>query len=129
MASYKMDYKFMGEESLRKSGLAHYVIVRPGGLAGGEGEGSHVRPTDVQPGTQHLVYGHAEADLGAARSIHRTDVAAVVCEALASSDAAGKTIEIVARPKTEGEPTIAEQVSGLFKSLPTDALLKLQDPI
>lgn len=114
-----MDYKFMGEEALRNAGLAHYAIVRPGGLAGGEG-GSHVRPTDIQPGTQHLVSGPAEGDLGSARSIHRADVAAVVCEALTCSDAARKTIEIVARPKAEGEPTIAEQLNGIFKSIPED---------
>jgi len=115
-----MDYKFMGEETLRNSGLHHYVIVRPGGLVGGEGEGSHVRPTDVLPGTQHLCAGPAEADLGSARSIHRADVAAVVCEALASPDAAGKTIEIVAKPAADGELTVAEQVNGIFKSIPQD---------
>jgi uncharacterized protein YbjT (DUF2867 family) len=115
-----MDYKFMGEETLRNSGLAHYVIVRPGGLAGGEGEGSHVRPTDIQPDTQHLVFGPAEADLGKSRSVHRADVAAVVCEALTCTEAARKTIEIVARPTTEGEPTIGEQLNGIFKSIPED---------
>merc|ERR1712159_596782 len=69
-------YKFMGEEALRSSGITRYVIVRPGALISGEGG-----ETGIKPGDQHLVYGGAGADLGDAASIHRADVAAVVCKA------------------------------------------------
>lgn len=111
-----MDYKFRGEEALRSSGLDQYVIVRPGGLAGGEG-----RTTDTQPGAQYLVSGAAEADLGGSGgSIHRADVAAVVCEALTCPDAACKTIEIVARAPNQGEPTIEQQLACVFEAIPQD---------
>jgi len=114
-----MDYKWEGEEALRKSGLAQYVVIRPGGLLGGEG--GMARPTDVQPRTQHLLFGAAEADLGSSRSIHRTDVAAVACEALKSSEAGRKTVELVARPREEGDPSFDEQLGLIFKELPVDA--------
>ena len=51
-------------------------------MVGGEG-----RNDDVQPGTQHLVSGAAEAGLSSAANIHRADVAAVVCEAMNCPDA------------------------------------------
>lgn len=112
-----MDAKWEGEEVLRSSGL-EYSIVRPGGLAGGEGK--NTRPTDKKPGTEHLIVGAAEQDLGETRSIHRADVAAVVCEALTCSDAASKTIEIVARPPEGGEPTIPQQLASVFDAIPKD---------
>ena len=115
-----MDYKFMGEEALRSSGLDQYVIVRPGGLAGGEGR--NMRSTDIQPSTQYLVSGAAEADLGGSGgSIHRADVAAVACEALTCTDAACKTVEIVARAPNRGEPTIEQQLACVFKAIPPDS--------
>lgn len=114
-----MDYKFEGEEYVRKAGLP-YTIVRPGGLAGG-GDGS-TRDPGCEPGTQYIVAGQAEADLGKARSIHRADVAAVVCEAINSADADNKTIEVVARPREEKDPSFADHLKTLFKDLPTDAV-------
>jgi len=117
-----MDYKFKGEESLRSAGLSHYVIVRPGGLAGGEG--ANVRPTEKKPGMEHLVAGAAEADIDSAangnRSIHRADVAAVVCQALTCPEGTCKTIEIVARPPEGGEPTIEQQLACVFDAIPQD---------
>merc|ERR1712014_72955 len=71
-----MDYKFMGEEYLRKSCL-DYTIVRPGGLTGGEGAVS--RPACAEPGTEYIVAAGAEGNVGKAINIHRTDVASVVC--------------------------------------------------
>jgi uncharacterized protein YbjT (DUF2867 family) len=117
-----MDSKFRGEELLRSAGLSHYVVVRPGGLAGGEGP--NVRPTDRKPGKDHLVAGAAEADIDTAangnRSIHRADVAAVMCQALTTPEGTGKTIEIVARAPEGGEPTIEQQLACVFDAIPQD---------
>jgi len=112
-----MDYKFQGEEALRKSGQ-EYAIVRPGGLTGGEGG---QRGSTTPSGTEYILAAGPEGDLGSARSIHRTDVAAVVCEALRSAEAKNKTIEIVARPRAEGDPSFEDRVKEIFKSIPTDA--------
>lgn len=114
-----MDYKFKGEQVLRKR--AHsidYTIVRPGGLTGGEGP--MARKTDVEPGTQFIVACGAEGDCSGGRSIHRRDVAAVVCEAFSTADARNKTIEIVARPLAEGDPSFGERLKDIYKSLPAD---------
>jgi len=107
-----MDYKFEGEEFVRKSGL-EYVIVRPGGLMGGEGQ----RPAKSEPGSEHILAAEAEGDLGSARSIHRGDVAAVVCEALFSDDAKNKTIEIVARPREEEDPRFEQRLTTMFDDI------------
>lgn len=113
-----MDYKFEGEQYVRKAGL-EYTIVRPGGLSGG-GDGASQGNTALAPGTQHIVAGAAEADLGKARGIHRADVASVVCEAIDSADAKNKTIELVARPREETEPSFADHLKTLFKDIPVD---------
>jgi len=110
-----MDYKFEGEEFVRKSGLP-YVIVRPGGLTGGEGQ----RQAKSEPGSEHILAAAAEGDLGSARSIHRGDVAAVVCEALLSEDATNKTIEIVARPRNADDPSFEANLKEMFKNIPAD---------
>jgi uncharacterized protein YbjT (DUF2867 family) len=112
-----MDRKFLGEEALRKSGI-EYTIIRPGGLTGGEGD---KRGTTTQPGTEYVLAAVAEGDLGKARSIHRTDVASVVCEAMKSPDAVNKTIEIVARPRTEQDPSFADRLQEICKGIPVDA--------
>jgi len=112
-----MDYKFMGEEALRTSGL-EYVIIRPGGLVGGEGG----RAATQLPGVEHVIATGAEGDCGKARSIHRADVAAVVVAAMFSQDAKGKTVEIVSRPRAEGDETFDVRIPGLFQAIPADEL-------
>lgn len=111
-----MDYKFEGENAVRASGL-EYVLVRPGGLTGGEG-GQREEATPST--TEYIIAGGAEADLGSARSIHRTNVAAVVCEAISSEDAKNKTIELVARPRTEEDPSLEDHLKALFKEIPDE---------
>lgn len=111
-----MDYKFEGEQILRnRVHNIDYTIVRPGGLVGGEG--SMARKTDVEPGTQYIIACEAEGDCSGGGSIHRRDVAAVVCEAFSSSDAKNKTVEIVARPLAEGDPSFGEHLKEIYKSL------------
>jgi uncharacterized protein YbjT (DUF2867 family) len=110
-----MDYKFMGEESLRKSGQ-EYTIVRPGGLTGGEGGRAAATP----PGTDFILAAGPEGDLGKARSINRSDVASVVCEALRSPDAKNKTIEVVSRTRTEGDPSFDDHLKEIFKTIPAN---------
>lgn len=112
-----MDYKFEGEQILRKR--VHnidYTIVRPGGLVGGDG--SMARKTDVEPGSQYIIACEAEGDCSGGRSIHRRDVAAVACEAFTTPDAKNKTVELVARPLAEGDPSFVERLAQIYKSLP-----------
>eukprot|EP00928_Gymnodinium_smaydae_P006243 TRINITY_DN12188_c0_g2_i1.p1 TRINITY_DN12188_c0_g2~~TRINITY_DN12188_c0_g2_i1.p1 ORF type:complete len:274 (-),score=51.13 TRINITY_DN12188_c0_g2_i1:94-840(-) len=111
-----MDYKFKGEQALRTSGL-EYVIVRPGGLKGGEGSGPQARPSDTAPGAEYIIAAGPEGDVQGSQSIHRADVAAVVCEALRSADAKNKTIEIVSRPRTDADPTFENRLQNLFASI------------
>jgi len=113
-----MDYKFMGEEALRGCGV-EYTIVRPGGLQGGEG-GTGMKPR-AAPGTEYIVAAGPEGDVGKASSIHRTDVASVVSEAIVSADANCKTIEIVARPREDSDPSFDDHLKEIFKSIPLDA--------
>jgi uncharacterized protein YbjT (DUF2867 family) len=114
-----MDYKFMGEEFLRGCGL-EYTIVRPGGLQGGEG-GTGMKPR-ADPGTEYILAAGPEGDVGKATSIHRTDVASVVAEAVNSPEAKGKTIEIVARPREDSDPAFDDHLKAIFKSIPLDAV-------
>jgi uncharacterized protein YbjT (DUF2867 family) len=111
-----MDYKFQGEEALRQSGI-DYTIVRPGGLSGGDGQ----RETKATPAEEHVLAAAAEGDLGSERGIHRTNVAAVVYEALQSTDASKKTIEIVARARAEGDASQEDHMKGIFKDIPVDS--------
>jgi len=111
-----MDKKFLGEEVLRRSGL-EYCIVRPGGLTGGE---TSQRPAHAEPGTEFIIATGPEGDSQGKSSIHRADVAAVICEAFRSTDAKGKTVEIVGRPKNPDDPSFEERVKGLFKDIPID---------
>merc|ERR1712232_1097749 len=87
-----LDNKFKGEMALRESGLL-YSIVRTGVMMGGH----KAPPTDRWPGREHLVFVPPKASLGTAYSIHRTDVAAVLCKALTDPHAQKVTIEIAAR--------------------------------
>lgn len=110
-----MDYKFEGEEALRESGQ-EYTIVRPGGLVGGEKE-----PAEKStPGTEHIEATGPEGDVGSSHSIHRTDVADVVCAALFSPAAKGKTIEITSRARTDEDPSYADHLRNIFKDIPMD---------
>jgi uncharacterized protein YbjT (DUF2867 family) len=88
-----MDYKFLGEEYLRNS-HQEYTIVRPGALVGGDGS-----QRGNAPGEEYIVAAAPEGEMGGARSIHRADVAAVVCEALRSPEAKNKTFEIASLPR------------------------------
>lgn len=113
-----------------------YVVVRPGGLVGGDPMPQIMRPfndpsSDAAsgkrgaikrvPGTQHILACRAEGTLDkAVRSIHRADVAAVVVAALTATDAPGKTIEVVARPREDGDPSFADRVASIFADLPLD---------
>lgn len=93
-------WKYLGEESLRRSGLK-YTVVRPGGLAN-------------TPGTQAVV--GAQGDTGQQRgSISRDDVALVCVKALGNPDAIGKTFEISGDPGGK-----ATDWSGFFKALNVD---------
>merc|ERR1712216_834173 len=103
---------------LRKSGQ-EYAIVRPGGLTGGDGG---QRPSKTPPGVEHIVAAGPEGDVsGGTSSIHRIDVAAVVYEAIKSADAKNKTIEIVSRPRADGDPSFAERAQEIFNSIPADS--------
>jgi uncharacterized protein YbjT (DUF2867 family) len=104
-----MDNKFLGEEALRNSGQ-DYCIVRPGGLTGGDNQ----RKANSDPGMEHIMASAAEGDVGNSSSIHRTDVASVVVEALNSGDAKNKTVEIVSRPRLDTDPDFKAHVAGLF---------------
>lgn len=115
-----MDYKFEGEEFVRKSGMG-YTIVRPGGLKGGDGGTGG--QASFEPGTQFIVAAAAEGDVGQARSIHRTDVASVACEAFNTPDAKNKTIEIVCRPPVDGDPDFAERLRTIFQGIPQDSAM------
>eukprot|EP00668_Euglena_longa_P032047 GGOE01041331.1.p1 GENE.GGOE01041331.1~~GGOE01041331.1.p1 ORF type:complete len:334 (-),score=95.01 GGOE01041331.1:232-1200(-) len=109
-----MDRKYDGEEALRHARVP-YTIVRPGGLTGGEGQ-----RVGGPPGTDHLLVAEAEGFLEGATSIHRADVAAVVLEALRSEAAKFKTVEVVARPREEGDPQFEEHLHTLFATIPRD---------
>lgn len=111
-----MDNKFLGEEVLRKSGM-EYCIVRPGGLTGGE---TTQRKGHTEPGQEHIMAAGPEGDVGKTSSIHRTDVAIVICEAVRSPDAKNKTVEIVSRPRSQDDPSFDERVRGLFQDIPAD---------
>lgn len=113
-----MDYKFMGEECLRKSSL-DYTIVRPGGLTGGEVAVN--RQASSEPGTEYIVAAGPEGDVGKTSSIHRADVADVVCAALGTSEATRKTIEIVSRPCVNGDLSFLDRLQVIFKAIPADA--------
>lgn len=73
-----LQWKFMGEEALRASGV-DYTIVRPGGLTNAPG-----RKTEI-------VFMQGDKETGA---IPRADVAAVCVAALGSDAARNKTFEI-----------------------------------
>mmetsp|Transcript_16920 Transcript_16920/g.24824 ORF Transcript_16920/g.24824 Transcript_16920/m.24824 type:complete len:254 (+) Transcript_16920:24-785(+) len=114
-----MDEKFKGEEALRASKDENfsYTIVRPGGLTGGEGQ---KRQASHEPGAQYVVAVGAEGDCGASSSIHRNDVARVVFEALENKKAKGKTVEIVSRPKKEGDPEFKDRMKSIFDEILED---------
>jgi len=113
-----MDYKFLGEEFVRNSGM-NYTIVRPGGLVGGE-DGSG-RKASFKPGTQFIVAAGPEGDVGSTSSIHRTDVAAVACEALSAPESKNKTIEIVSRTPVDGDQSFEERLRSIFNAIPQDS--------
>jgi len=106
-----MDYKFLGEEYLRNS-HQEYTIIRPGSLEGADGSQG-----GTAPGEEYIVAAGPEGDMGGARSIHRADVAAVVCEALRSPEAKNKTVEIASLPRGANLPNFDDRLKELFKSI------------
>ncbi|PRW59141.1 nad-dependent epimerase dehydratase isoform B [Chlorella sorokiniana] len=101
-----MDYKYKGEEVLRKSGLP-YTVVRPGGLV------------DEPAGQAQLVV--AQGDKSSGR-VARADVAAVAVAALNDPAARGLTLELTSKPAAEAAPApLAQQLKSLFVGLKTDA--------
>lgn len=100
-----MDYKYKGEEALRRSGVS-YTIVRPGGL------------TSEPAGQARLKV--AQGDHGSGR-VSRADVAAVCVAALTDPAARNVTLELLSAP-ADGEPApLAQQLRGLFAGLKPDA--------
>jgi len=110
-----MHYKFQGEEALRTSSLP-YTIVRPGRL-----EGGHGYKTSRVAGEDYVVAVEAEGDCGKDLSIHRADVASVVVRAIMHPDEAiNKTVELVARPRRDGDPSFEDRLESLFKGVPVE---------
>lgn len=100
-----MDYKYQGEEALRRSGVP-YTIVRPGGLTG-------------EPAGQARLE-VAQGDRGSGR-VSRADVAAVCVAALTDPAARNVTFELVSKPAEGQAPPLAQQLRGLFAGLKPDA--------
>ncbi|KAL4419569.1 hypothetical protein ABPG77_003595 [Micractinium sp. CCAP 211/92] len=100
-----MDYKYKGEEALRRSGV-QYTIVRPGGL------------TSEPAGQARLEV--AQGDHGSGR-VSRADVAAVCVAALTDSATRNVTFELVGKPAEGQAPPLAQQLRGLFTGLKADA--------
>jgi uncharacterized protein YbjT (DUF2867 family) len=93
-------WKYLGEESLRRSGLK-YTVVRPGGLTN-------------DPGTRSVVA--SQGDNAEQRgSISRDDVGLVCAKAVGNPDAFGKTFEVAASPGGE-----ATEWSAFFKQIGAD---------
>ncbi|PSC74312.1 epimerase [Micractinium conductrix] len=101
-----MDYKYKGEEVLRRSGVP-YTIVRPGGLS------------NDPAGQAQLVV--AQGDKGSGK-VSRADVAAVCVAALSDPAARNVTLELVSKPAV-GQPAapLPKQLKGLFAGLQADA--------
>ena len=104
-----MDYKWEGEELLRKSGIP-YTIVRPGQLI------------DAHDAIKILV-GQNNAHLG--KPISRYDVAGVCVAAAMSEKAKNTTFELGAEPLEEEKPK-QESSAGVNLTFPEDLFDSLQ---
>lgn len=101
-----MDYKYKGEELLRKSGVP-YTVVRPGGLS------------NDPPGQANLLVAQGDTMSG---KVSRADVAAVCVAALTDPAAKNVTLELVSKPAEGQAPApLAQQLRGLFGGLKPDA--------
>jgi uncharacterized protein YbjT (DUF2867 family) len=85
-----LSWKLKGEEAVRATGI-HYTIVRPGELTNEPGDRRGVRITQGDP-------------VGGEGSVSRTDVAAILVNAIGREDLYDKTFEVVgdhAHPRIE----------------------------
>ncbi|KAL4459105.1 hypothetical protein ABPG75_013970 [Micractinium tetrahymenae] len=100
-----MDYKYKGEEALRRSGVP-YTVVRPAGLTG-------------EPAGQATLQ-VKQGDRSSGR-VSRADVAAVCVAALTAPAARNVTLELMSKPAEGQAAPLAQQLRGLFGGLKPDA--------